>query len=166
MLLWTGIGHAFSEWKELITNYKVDRICCKQWSKVFVASLRIWPQHRTGMTRTCAVTQLVHGLLSPFRSNRLWAPVLSSNVFCNQKLQASEDSRQEQAQTRYELLWAGTKLDICLTTPHTVWRSLSFPASESWDLLLDLGEFQVQSGWVWCSTSSRMLKTPHTTCRS
>ena len=69
-LLRTGMGNVFSESKGFITNCKADSTWCRQWPLVFTASFCIWRCHRTIRTRPCAVTQLVYGLLSAFRSNQ------------------------------------------------------------------------------------------------
>lgn len=96
-------------------------------------------------------------------ATRVWAPVLSSNSVCNQKLQASEDIRQEQAHDSPNKIWAvmsRNKIGHWSHDPHTLCgcTRLSFPPCESSDWLLGLEEHQVQSSWVWCSTSTVCLK--------
>lgn len=171
MLLWTGMDHVFSESKELRTSYKADRTCWRQSSMVFVASLCIWPWQRTGVVRICAVIQLVYELLYPFRSHQSVSSVLSYNSFCCQKLQASEDTRQEQAHDIQNKMWAvmsGNKIGHWSHDPHTLCgcTRLSFSPCESSDWLLDLEVHQVQSSWVWCSMSNRMLEALPASCRS
>ena len=170
MLLWTGMDTVFPESQELRTSYKADGTCWRQLSMVFVASLCVWPWQRTGVVRIRAIIQLVYELLYPLEITRVWAPVLSYNSFCSQKLQASEEIRQEQAHDSQNKMWAvmsGSKTGHWSHDPHTVCgrTRLSFPPCESSDWLLDLEEHQVQSSWVWRSMSNRMLEALSASCR-